>query len=93
MATVYLCDDLKHDRKVALKLLKPELAAVLTQRGRAESGRHRQLQLHGSHPNWDVSPDGSEFLMLRRSDEEVQVILVQNWGREVAALSAAKSAK
>ena len=29
MATVYLCDDLKHGRKVALKLLKPELAAVL----------------------------------------------------------------
>ena len=29
MATVYLCDDLKHDRKVALKLLKLELAAVL----------------------------------------------------------------
>src|SRR3954464_1452964 len=29
MATVYLADDLKHDRKVALKLLKPELAAVL----------------------------------------------------------------
>ena len=29
MATVYLCDDLKHDRQVALKLLKPVLAAVL----------------------------------------------------------------
>ena len=29
MATVYLADDLRHDRKVALKLLKPELAAVL----------------------------------------------------------------
>ena len=29
MASVYLCADLKHDRKVALKLLKPELAAVL----------------------------------------------------------------
>src|SRR5438105_4607304 len=29
MATVYLSEDLKHDRKVALKLLKPELAAVL----------------------------------------------------------------
>ncbi len=29
MATVYLCVDLKHDRQVALKLLKPELAAVL----------------------------------------------------------------
>ena len=29
MATVYLAFDLKHDRKVALKVLKPELAAVL----------------------------------------------------------------
>ena len=32
MATVYLADDLKHQRKVALKVLKPELAGgdVLT---------------------------------------------------------------
>jgi serine/threonine-protein kinase len=29
MATVYLAEDLKHKRKVALKVLKPELAAVL----------------------------------------------------------------
>src|SRR6056300_1309161 len=29
MATVYLADDLKHERKVALKVLKPELAAVI----------------------------------------------------------------
>ena len=29
MATVYLADDLKHDRKVAVKVLRPELAAVL----------------------------------------------------------------
>ena len=29
MATVYLADYLKHERKVALKVLKPELAAVL----------------------------------------------------------------
>jgi len=29
MATVYLAQDLKHDRNVALKVLKPELAAVL----------------------------------------------------------------
>ena len=29
MATVYLADDIKHDRKVALKVLKPELAAVV----------------------------------------------------------------
>jgi serine/threonine-protein kinase len=29
MATVYLAQDLKHDRKVALKVLRPELAATL----------------------------------------------------------------
>jgi eukaryotic-like serine/threonine-protein kinase len=29
MATVYLAFDIKHDRRVALKVLKPELAAVL----------------------------------------------------------------
>ena len=29
MATVYLASDLKHDRKVALKVLRLELAAVL----------------------------------------------------------------
>jgi len=29
MATVYLADDLKHDRQVAIKVLRPELAAVL----------------------------------------------------------------
>src|SRR6185436_9219405 len=29
MATVYLAQDLKHDRKVAVKVLRPELAAVI----------------------------------------------------------------
>jgi eukaryotic-like serine/threonine-protein kinase len=29
MATVYLAQDIKHDRKVALKLLRPELSAVI----------------------------------------------------------------
>ncbi len=29
MAHVYLADDIKHERKVALKVLKPELAAVV----------------------------------------------------------------
>ena len=29
MATVYLAEDLKHHRRVAVKVLKPELAAVL----------------------------------------------------------------
>jgi serine/threonine-protein kinase len=29
MATVYLAHDLKHDRKVAIKVPRPELASVL----------------------------------------------------------------
>ncbi len=29
MATVYLTEDLKHHRKVAVKVLRPELAAIL----------------------------------------------------------------
>ncbi|MGH7561731.1 MAG: hypothetical protein ACRENB_12010 [Gemmatimonadales bacterium] len=29
MATVYLAEDLRHKRRVAVKVLKPELAAVL----------------------------------------------------------------
>ena len=29
MATVYLAEDLKHHRKVAVKVLRPELAAVV----------------------------------------------------------------
>ncbi len=29
MTTVYLAEDIKHNRKVALKVLKPELAAVV----------------------------------------------------------------
>src|SRR5689334_9573364 len=29
MATVYLAHDVKHDRRVAIKVLKPELAAVI----------------------------------------------------------------
>ncbi len=30
MATVYLAEDLKHKRKVAVKVLRPELASALT---------------------------------------------------------------
>jgi choline dehydrogenase-like flavoprotein len=35
MAIVYLAHDLKHDREVALKVLRPELAAVLGPERRA----------------------------------------------------------
>ncbi|MGH7469410.1 MAG: hypothetical protein ACRENP_15780 [Longimicrobiales bacterium] len=29
MATVYLAQDVRHDRRVALKVLRPELAAII----------------------------------------------------------------
>jgi serine/threonine-protein kinase len=45
MATVYLAYDLKHDRKVALKVLRPELAAVIgAQRFLAEIKTTANLQ-------------------------------------------------
>ena len=48
MATVFLADDLKHERKVALKVLKPELAAVVgAERFLAEIKVTANLQ----HPN------------------------------------------
>ena len=48
MATVYLADDLKHNRKVALKVLKPDLAQMLGKdRFFAEIETTAQLQ----HPN------------------------------------------
>jgi eukaryotic-like serine/threonine-protein kinase len=48
MATVYLAEDVRHDRKVALKVLKPELAAVVGgERFLAEIETTARLQ----HPN------------------------------------------
>ena len=48
MATVYLAHDVKHDRKVALKVLRPELAAVIgAERFLAEIKTTANLQ----HPN------------------------------------------
>jgi serine/threonine-protein kinase len=48
MATVYLAQDLKHDRRVAVKVLRPELAAVLgAERFLAEIKVTANLQ----HPN------------------------------------------
>ncbi|MFC1661089.1 protein kinase [Gemmatimonadota bacterium] len=48
MATVYLAEDLKHDRQVAVKVLKPELAAAIgAERFLAEI----QTTAHLQHPN------------------------------------------
>ncbi|HET9603903.1 MAG TPA: protein kinase, partial [Gemmatimonadales bacterium] len=48
MATVYLAEDLKHRRKVAIKVLRPELSAVL---GAERFLREIELTAGLQHPN------------------------------------------
>jgi serine/threonine-protein kinase len=48
MATVYLAHDLKHDRPVAVKVLKPELAAAL---GAQRFLKEIQVTAHLQHPH------------------------------------------
>ena len=47
MATVFLAQDLKHDRRVALKVLHPELAATL---GSERFLREIQIAARLQHP-------------------------------------------
>ena len=64
MATVYLAEDLRHERKVALKVLKPELAAVVgAERFLAEIKTTANLQ----HPHilgWERWQSSSSILAL-----------------------------
>ena len=62
MAMVYLADDLKHERKVALKVLKPELAAVVgAERFLAEIKTTASLQHPHILPLYD-SGEADSFL-------------------------------
>ncbi len=63
MATVYLADDLKHERKVALKVLKPELAALVgAERFLAEIKTTANLQHPHILPLFDSGEaDGAVF--------------------------------
>src|SRR5688572_12051621 len=57
MATVYLCTDTKFDRKVAIKLLHPELAAAV-----GADRFHREIKIATglSHPNILPAHDSGE---------------------------------
>ena len=103
MATVYLAEDLKHDRKVAIKVLKPELAAVLgAERFLAEIKTTASLQHPHILPLLDSgTADGQFFYVMpyvtgetlrSRLDRERQLPVESALGiaREVAdALAAA----
>ncbi len=90
MATVYLADDVKHDRRVALKVLKPELVAVqFTEDPRFTPGRQDILfsmdryQVADGSPLYDVSADDRRFVMLRIEDSDTDLILVRNFFEEL----------
>jgi serine/threonine-protein kinase len=60
MATVYLADDLRHERKVAVKVLRPELAAVVgAERFLAEIKTTANLQHPNILPLFDSGAAGS----------------------------------
>jgi serine/threonine-protein kinase len=48
MATVYLAEDLKHDRKVAIKVLRPDITAAI---GRGRFLREIQIVARLNHPH------------------------------------------
>lgn len=49
MATVYLAEDLKHHRKVAVKVLRPELSSTI---GVQRFLREIEIVAKLTHPNW-----------------------------------------
>ena len=52
--------------------------------------RHKVLEgpftLSAIHANYDVHPDGKQFVMMRRAeDSDAQLIVIHNWANEVRA--------
>jgi len=71
MATVYLAKDLKHNRNVALKVLKPELAAVVgAERFLTEIETTANLQHPHILPLFD-SGEADSFLFYVRAGQQV----------------------
>ena len=63
MATVYLAEDLRHHRKVALKVLRPEIAATL---GAGRFAREIEVAARLQHPNILPLLDSGEAVGGRR---------------------------
>lgn len=71
MATVYLAQDIRHRRKVALKVLRPELAAVIgAERFLKEIGQSRWRREPGGDPglaHQAAAVDGREEALAREA--------------------------
>ena len=50
-----------------------------------------ELDLRSSHQNYDVSPDGKSFLMLKVVNRGLPPIVAYNWEREFRAIVAARA--
>lgn len=80
MATVYLADDIKHDRKVAVKVLRPELAAVI---GAERFVNEIKVTAHLQHPHILPLHDSGEaegflyYVMPRVEGESLRARLVR----------------
>ena len=78
MATVYLAHDLKRDRPVALKVLRPELAAVL---GGERFLREIRITARLNHPHILPLLDSGEAGGLLNGEPQIQGILPGVWLR------------
>ena len=72
MATVYLADDLKHERKVALKVLKPEVGCRGGRRGM-------------THRDWTDPRDGKHWLLWLERAERRGVLAFAADGKQFTA--------
>ena len=89
MATVYLAHDLKHDRKVAVKVLRPELAAILGgERFLQRDQGHRQPPAP-QHPPALRLGRGRHVPLLRDAVRGGRVAAGQDGPREAAAVEEA----
>src|SRR5688500_20343046 len=83
MATVYLARDLKHNRKGALKVLRPELGAVLgPERFLSEINVTANLQHPHLLPLFDSGEaNGLLFYVMRSEERRVGKASKSRWGR------------
>ena len=72
MATVYLAEDLKHKRKVAVKVLKPELAAVLGAERFVQEITTTAFEGDTRYPAWH--PDGREVRIVQRGQRRSRCV-------------------
>ncbi len=61
MATVYLADDLRHERKVAVKVLRPDLAAAL---GAERFLREIKIAANLTHPHISIAEYESDIWVM-----------------------------